>query len=373
MKIKFCVASQTGDELRYISKAIESGQLAGDGFFTKSCTKWFENFLGAPKCLLTPSCTHALEMTAILLDIQPGDEIIMPSYTFVSTANAFVLRGAKIVFVDIRPDNMNIDETKIEAAVTHKTKAIVPVHYAGVACDMDAIMDIAKRNNLFVVEDAAQGLMSYYKGKPLGTIGHFGTISFHTTKNFTSGGEGGLLIVNDDNYSHRAEIFREKGTDRAAFFRGDVDKYTWRDIGSSMLPSEVQAAYLWAQLCNIDKLHNARMNIWNEYKSAFSHTNIQHSGGLSKIEGSHNGHIFYLIGEKNNRTYLPKFRELGIQATSHYEPLHSSQMGYKHGQTSANMTNTDYLSSHLIRLPIFASMTSQQAQYVISAAKDILT
>ena len=265
MKIPFNKPPYTGNEEKYVIESMKSSKISGDGDFTKKCHKWFEEKLDCKKVLLTTSCTHALEMAAILLDIKEGDEVIMPSYTFVSTANAFVLRGAKIVFVDIRPDTMNIDETKIEEAITSKTKVIVPVHYAGVACEMDTIMDIAKRYNLFVVEDAAQGMMSTYKGKALGTIGHLGAFSFHETKNYTSAGEGGLLIINDENFVQRAEIIREKGTNRSLFFRGMVDKYSWVDIGSSYLMNDVSAAYLWGNLEKADEINQNRLNSWKKY------------------------------------------------------------------------------------------------------------
>src|SRR5690554_4697942 len=263
--IPFNKPPYTGHEDQYVLEAMRSEKISGDGPFSQRCQHWFEQQLGCPKTLLTPSCTHALEMAALLIDIQPGDEVIMPSYTFVSTANAFVLRGATIVFVDIRPDTMNIDERLIEAAITDKTKAIVPVHYAGVACEMDSIMDIATRHQLWVIEDAAQGMMSTYKGRPLGTIGHLGAYSFHETKNYTSGGEGGLLIINDERFAERAEVIREKGTNRSQFFRGMVDKYQWVDIGSSYLPSELQAAYLWAQLEHASQINEARLKAWGFY------------------------------------------------------------------------------------------------------------
>ena len=364
MKIPFNVPAKTGQEEKYIHQAIESGYLAGDGPFTKKCTQWFNDHLQTVGSLLTPSCTHALEMAAFLIDVKPGDEIIMPSYTFVSTANAFVLRGATIVFVDIRPDNLNIDESKIEAAITPKTKAIVPVHYAGVACEMDTIMAIAKRHNLYVIEDAAQGFMSTYKGKALGTIGHMGAYSFHATKNFTSGGEGGLLIVNDEKFYHRAEVFREKGTDRSAFLRGDVDKYTWRDLGSSMLPSELQAAYLWAQLENIDALFANRMVLWKSYKTQFSNTNISHSVGADPCIGRHNGHIFFALIDGENGPVLKKLREQGVHATSHYEPLHLSQLGQSCGRISGNMENTERIFKQIVRLPIFDSLTIENIKKV---------
>ena len=259
----------TGNEEQYVIQAMHSPKISGDGDFTEKCHQWFEEKLGCKKVLLTTSCTHALEMAAILIDTKPGDEIIMPSYTFVSTANAFVLRGAKIVFVDIRPDTMNIDETLIEAAITNKTKAIVPVHYAGVGCEMDTIMEIANRHDLFVIEDAAQGMMSKYKGKSLGTIGHIGAFSFHETKNYTSGGEGGLLIINDEKFVERAEIIREKGTNRSQFFRGKIDKYNWVDIGSSYLPNELSAAYLWGQLEMADVINEDRLKSWQLYYDHF--------------------------------------------------------------------------------------------------------
>lgn len=373
MLINFCKAARSGDEEKFIQEAIESGQLGGDGGFTKKCSSWFLNYSNTHSALLTPSCTHALEMTAFLMDIKSGDEIIMPSYTFVSTANAFVLRGAKIVFVDIKPNDLNIDETKIEAAITKKTKAIVPVHYAGAPCEMDAIMSLAEKHNLYVVEDAAQGLMSTYKGKPLGTIGHFGALSFHTTKNFTSGGEGGLLYVNDTKFTHRAEIFREKGTNRSSFFRGEIDKYTWRDMGSSMLPSELQMAYLWAQLKNIDRLHSSRMEIWDTYFDALQNLNFKTSTRPDDKSNQHNGHIFYVMGAEINRRYLPEFKKAGIHATSHYEPLHASEMGQQYGRVVGSMENTDYLSSHIIRLPIYEAMTSEQISRVIETTKLVLS
>ncbi|WP_286822811.1 dTDP-4-amino-4,6-dideoxygalactose transaminase, partial [Idiomarina sp. UBA1919] len=295
-KIPFNKPPYTGLEDEYVLEAIRGDKISGDGPYGKRCQEWFQNKLGVSKTLLTPSCTAALEMAAILVDIQPGDEVIMPSFTFVSTANAFVLRGAKIVFVDVRPDTMNIDERKIEAAITYKTKAIVPVHYAGVGCEMDCIMDIAERHDLYVIEDAAQGMMSTYKGQALGAIGHLGAFSFHETKNYTSGGEGGLLIVNDKQFLERAEVIREKGTNRSQFFRGMVDKYQWVDVGSSYLPSELQAAYLCAQLQNAEKINAARLKAWDKY---FSELRDLEASGLIQLptlsEGcKHNAHMFYL-------------------------------------------------------------------------------
>ena len=369
--ITFCKAAHTGSETRYIGEAIASGQLGGDGVFTRKCTDWFEDYAGGSTSLLTPSCTHSLEMAAFLIGTKPGDEVIMPSYTFVSTANAFVLRGATVVFVDVDPGTLNIDATKIEAAITERTTAIAPVHYAGVPCDMDTIMDIARRHRLHVIEDAAQGLMSSYKGRPLGTIGTFGCVSFHTTKNFTSGGEGGLLFVNDPNFAHRAEIFREKGTNRSAFFRGEVDKYTWRDIGSSMLPSEVQMAYLWAQLEGIENLHRRRGEIWQRYYDALSKDYRTSDPALD--EGStHNAHIFFLITPGDNQPVLKALKERGVHATSHYEPLHASVMGRSHGRVSGGMDKTEHLAPRLVRLPLYVSLTDAEVDHVIDSVRAVM-
>jgi len=355
--IQFNKPAVTGKENQYILEAIQKCKLSGDGFFTKKCHSWFEKNLKCKKALLTTSCTHALEMAAILLDIKDGDEVIMPSYTFVSTANAFVLRGAKIVFVDIRPDTMNIDETKIEEAITDKTKLILPVHYAGVACEMDTIMNIASKYNLYVVEDAAQGMMSYYKGKALGTIGHLGTYSFHETKNYTSGGEGGLLIINDDRFSERAEIIREKGTNRSVFLRGMVDKYSWVDMGSSYLPSELNAAYLYAQLEEARQINKNRLKSWKLYYDSLK--NLEESGyiKLPKIPKNctHNAHMFYIkvknISERDN---LIKFlRDNNIQSVFHYVPLHSSEAGFKFGVFNGIDKWTTKESERLLRLPLY--------------------
>lgn len=349
----------TGKELEYIKDVIESGHLSGDGKYTKLCHEWLEENTGTKKALLTTSCTHALEMAALLLDIQPGDEVIMPSYTFVSTANAFVLRGAKIVFVDIRPDTMNIDEKLIEAAITEKTKVIVPVHYAGVGCEMDTIMKIAERHNLFVVEDAAQGLMAKYKGKMLGTIGHLGAYSFHETKNFVSG-EGGALLINDECFIKKAEIIREKGTNRSQFFRGEVDKYTWQDIGSSYLPNEMTAAFLYAQFLQIKELFQNRLKSWNTYnKELKSIRSIKLP--IIPIECEHNGHIFYIkVKDLNERTDLIRYlKENGIQSTFHYVPLHSSPAGFRHG-ILANDNYTTRESNRLVRLPLYNNLSSIQ-------------
>ncbi|WP_420230510.1 dTDP-4-amino-4,6-dideoxygalactose transaminase [Psychrobacter sp. ER1] len=331
--IPFNKPPYTGNEDQYVLQAMRSEKMSGDGDFTKRCHSWFEKELSCKKALLTPSCTAALEMAALLIDIQPGDEVIMPSYTFVSTANAFVLRGAKVVFVDVRPDTMNIDESKIESAINSKTKAIVPVHYAGVACEMDTIMDIASRHNIYVIEDAAQGMMSTYKGQALGTIGHIGTYSFHETKNYTSGGEGGLLIINDDQFKERAEIIREKGTNRSQFFRGMVDKYSWVDIGSSYLPSDIQAAYLWGQLEKANEINNNRLDSWSYY---FENLKMLESKGKIELAiiPSHckcNAHMFYMkVSDMQTRSDLINhLKDCEIVAVFHYIPLHTSVAGEK--------------------------------------------
>ena len=360
-QIRFNIPPVVGNELDYIKEAIDNGRLSGDNAFTDKCHQWFENKLQCRKTLLTTSCTHALEMTAILLNIKEGDEVIMPSYTFVSTANAFVLRGAKIVFVDIRPDTMNIDEMRIEEAITDKTKVIVPVHYAGVACEMDSIMDIASKHNLFVVEDAAQGMMSSYKGKPLGTIGHFGTFSFHETKNYTSAGEGGLLIINDDRFVERAEIIREKGTNRSQFFRGMVDKYSWVDVGSSYLMNDVSAAYLWGQLEKADEINNNRLENWSLYYNGLK---ILEDDGVLELpiipdECIHNAHMFYIkVKDLETRTRLLEYlKENNILAVFHYIPLHSSEAGIKFGVFHGEDKFTTKESERLIRLPMYYNLT----------------
>ena len=366
----------TGNEEKYVLEAMKSPKLSGDGEFTKRCHRWFEETTGCKKALLTPSCTHALEIAAILIGIEPSDEVIMPSYTFVSTANAFVLRGAKIVFVDIRPDTMNIDETLIEAAITPKTKAIVPVHYAGVGCEMDTIMDIAQRHNLFVVEDAAQGMMATYKGKPLGTIGHIGTYSFHETKNYTSGGEGGLLLINDERFIERAEIIREKGTNRSLFFRGMVDKYTWVDIGSSYLPSEIQAAYLWGQLEKTDNINQNRLTTWNRYYKSL--IPLQQKGliDLPTIPENcqHNGHMFYIklkdINQRSN--FIGHLKINDIMAVFHYIPLHSAPAGKKFGFFYGQDQYTTKESNRLVRLPLFYGINDKEYITVIESALQYL-
>lgn len=366
--ISFNIPPFTSNEEKYVLESMKSDKISGDGGFTKKCHVWFEEKLDCKKTLLTTSCTHALEMAAILLDIKEGDEVIMPSYTFVSTANAFVLRGAKIVFVDIRPDTMNIDETKIEHAITDKTKAIVPVHYAGVACEMDTIMEIANRYNLFVVEDAAQGMMSSYRGKALGTIGHLGAYSFHETKNYTSAGEGGLLIINDEKFIQRAEIIREKGTNRSLFFRGMVDKYSWVDIGSSYLPNDISAAYLWGQLEKADEINNNRIQSWQNYYDELKELQETNFIELPTIPEQciHNAHMFYIkVKDIQERTNLLEYlKEQEIYAVFHYVPLHSAPAGLKFGRFHGldNFTTRD--SERLIRLPMFYGISSDQISYI---------
>lgn len=359
MNIPFNKPYMTGRELWYIAQAHTNGHLAGDGIFTKKCHEWLEERTGAHKALLTHSCTAALEMAAILADIQPGDEVIMPSYTFVSTANAFVLRGGVPVFVDIRPDTLNIDETLIEAAITPKTKAIVPVHYAGVACEMDVIMDIAQRHGLLVIEDAAQGIMSTYKGRPLGSIGHLGAYSFHETKNIISG-EGGALLINDERFAARAEIIREKGTNRGQFFRGQVDKYTWVDIGSSYLPGEVIAAFLWAQMEEAQAITDQRLAIWQQYHEAFA--TLENAGKLRRpivLEGcKHNAHMYYILLESlEKRTGVTaQLKEQGVNSVFHYVPLHSAPAGKKYGWAHGELKHTENLADRLLRLPLWVGL-----------------
>lgn len=364
----------TGNEVSFLLEAARSEKLSGDGVFTKKCQAWFEENLGCKKALLTPSCTAALEMAALLCDVKPGDEVIMPSYTFVSTANAFVLRGAKIIFVDIRKDTMNIDEKLIEAAITKKTKVIVPVHYAGVPCEMDVIMAIAKKHDLLVVEDAAQGMMSTYKGRALGTIGHLAAYSFHETKNYTSGGEGGLLLINNEHFIKRAEIIREKGTNRSQFFRGQVDKYTWVDIGSSYLPGELQAAYLWGQLEEAESINGDRLSTWRAYYDAL--TPLQDKGeiGLPVIpkDHTHNGHMFYLkVANLSTRTLLLEWlRQRGVMGVFHYIPLHSAPAGIKFGQFNGVDRYTTCESERLLRLPIYFGMKMEDVQKVVKSVHD---
>ena len=371
--INFNIAPYIGNEDAYVLAAMQSRKLCGDGEFTKKCHQWFTDKLSCAKTLLTPNCTQALEMAAILIDIQPGDEVIMPSYTFVSTANAFFLRGAKIVFLDIRPDTMNIDEKKIEVAITEKTKAIVPVHYAGVACEMDEIMDIASRYNLYVIEDAAQGVMSTYKNKPLGTIGHLGTFSFHETKNYTSGGEGGLLIINDEKFLNRAEIIREKGTNRSLFFQGMVDKYSWVDIGSSYLPSELQAAYLFGQLENATKINNDRLSSWENYYQQLKVLEVDNHIILPFVPDScaHNAHMFYIKtkGSIERSALISHLKESQIMSVFHYIPLHSSEAGHQFSRFHGQDNFTTKESECLLRLPLYFGLTKQDLKRVVDAIK----
>lgn len=368
--IPFNVPAFTGNELEYVLEAIKSKNYSGDGFFSKKCQEWFEINFQCKKALITPSCTSALDMAAILLEIEPGDEVIMPSFTFVSTANAFVLRGAKIVFVDIEPKTMNIDVAKIEKAITSKTKAIVPVHYAGVSCDMDTIMNIANLHDLYVVEDAAQAVMSSYKGKHLGTIGHIGTYSFHETKNYTSGGEGGLLLVNDERFIERAEIIREKGTNRSQFFKGHIDKYTWIEVGGSHLPSELQASFLWGQLQNVSQINKKRLRIWKMYYEAFKELENQNQVELPVIplDCKHNAHMFYLklINQKQRDLFINHLAKNDINAVFHYIPLHSSPAGKKFGKFYQKDIHTTFDSSRLVRLPLFFELDYKDVKKIIS-------
>lgn len=370
MKIPFNRPHLAGREFDYIRDAIEGRHLSGNGKYTKQCQQWFEKNLGSAKVLLTHSCTAALEMAAILADIKPGDEIIMPSFTFVSTANAFVLRGGVPVFVDIRPDTLNLDESKIEAAITPKTRAIAPVHYAGVGCDMDAIMDIARRHDLIVIEDAAQGIMSNYKERPLGSIGHLGALSFHETKNIISG-EGGALLVNDARFSERAEIVWEKGTNRSQFFRGQVDKYTWVDVGSSFLPSDILAAFLWAQLESVESITQQRVSIWNRYHERFAA--LEQQGLLRRpvipADCTNNAHMYYLLTQSPvmQENLLKALAAKGVNAVFHYIPLHSSPAGSRYGRAHGELPVTDKVAGGLLRLPMHADITDAQVDYIADA------
>ena len=371
-KIRFNVAPFTGREYEYVRQAVENQKICGDGEFTKKASHWFEEKTGTAKCLMTTSCTHATELAAILADIKPGDEIIMPSYTFVSTANAFVLRGGVPVFVDIRPDTMNIDEKQIEAAITEKTKAIVPVHYAGVACEMDTIMDIAKRHNLLVIEDAAQGVMASYKGKALGSIGDYGCYSFHETKNYSMG-EGGALLIRDREHVERAEIIREKGTDRSKYFRGQVDKYRWQEFGSSYLPSELNVAYLYAQLEMADQINEARLARWNEYYKLL--TPLAQAGRIELPvvpEGCvHNAHMFYIktADEHERQELINYLKERDILAVYHYVPLHSAPAGIKYGRFNGEDVYTTKESERLLRLPMYYGLTAEETAFVADQVK----
>lgn len=366
--ISFNVPPVVGDELDYISDAIASRKICGDGKYTKLCNNWIKDNTGAAGALLTTSCTHATELAALLFDIQPGDEVIMPSYTFVSTADAFVLRGAKAVFVDIRPDTMNIDEKLIENAITSKTKAIVPVHYAGVSCEMDKIMEIARRYNLYVIEDAAQGVLAKYKGRALGSIGDAGCFSFHETKNYSMG-EGGAILLRDEKQIELAEIIREKGTNRSKFFRGQIDKYTWVEAGSSYLPSELNAAYLWAQLIKADKIFDNRMAIWNRYYLELEELEKLGYIQLPVIpeECEHNAHMFYIKAKDlEERTRLISYlKENGVMAVFHYIPLHTAPAGEKYGEFRGEDKYTTSESERLVRLPLYYGLTEEDQTMVI--------
>ena len=371
-KIPFNQPYMTGKELYYIAEAKFGNMLAGDGPFTKRCHSWLENKTGSAKALLTHSCTAALEMSALLLNIQPGDEVIMPSYTFVSTANAFVLRGGVPVFVDIREDTLNLDERLIESAITPRTRAIVPVHYAGVACEMDSVMDIARRHGLAVVEDAAQGVMASYKGRALGSIGDLGAYSFHETKNVISG-EGGALLVNDPELILRAEIIREKGTDRSRFFRGEVDKYTWQEVGSSFLPGELIAAFLWAQFEEAESITQKRLAIWQQYHAAFAEPEM--TGLLRRpivpAECQHNAHMYYVLLAPaiDRQRVIDTLKASDIFPVFHYVPLHDSPAGRRYGRAHGSMTHTTDLSARLLRLPLWVLMQSQDVERVVSVLK----
>ena len=370
--INFNVPPFTGKEVEYMREAIQNQKICGDGPFTKKCSEWIEAQTGTAKCLLTTSCTHATELAALLADIKEGDEVILPSYTFVSTADAFVLRGAKAVFVDIRPDTMNIDETLIEDAITERTRAIAPVHYAGVGCEMDVIMDIAGRHDLVVVEDAAQGIMASYKGKPLGTFGEFGCFSFHETKNFSMG-EGGALLIRDEKYIEDAEIFREKGTDRSKYYRGQIDKYRWQNYGSSYLPSDLNAAYLYAQLELAKEITQARMDRWNQYRELLMPLAEEGRIEMPYIPEhcSHNAHMFYIkTKDMEERTRLIDFlKERGVWAVFHYVPLHSAPAGIKYGRFHGEDKYTTKESDRLLRLPMYYKLTADEVEYIVEQVK----
>lgn len=374
-RIPFNMPYMTGKELYNIARAHFNGRLAGDGPFTALCHGWLQQTTGTARGLLTHSCTAALEMTAMLADIGPGDEVIMPSFTFTSTANAFVLRGGVPVFVDIREDTLNLDETRIEAAITPRTKAIVPVHYAGVACEMDTINAIARRHGLMVIEDAAQGVMASYKGRTLGTLGDLGTYSFHETKNVISG-EGGALLVNNPALVERAEIIREKGTDRSRFFRGEVDKYTWQEAGSSFLPGELIASFLWAQLEEAQAITDARMACWQHYHAALA--GFEAEGRLRRPvvpgECRHNGHMYYILlpEDVDRQKVLADLSALGVAAVFHYVPLHSAPAGLRHGRISDNMGMTILQSERLIRLPMWVGLTPPMQDRVVAALDKVL-
>ena len=373
--IDFNIPPFVGKEFEYMKEAVNNKKICGDGPFTKKCNEWIESRFGTKKAMLTTSGSSALDMAAFLCGLEPGDEVILPSYTFTSTANSFVLVGAKLVFVDIRPDTMNIDESKIEAAITDKTRVIVPVHYAGVACEMDTIMDIAKRHNLLVVEDAAQGVMSSYKGKPLGTIGDFGCFSFHETKNYSMG-EGGAILINDEKHIEKAEILREKGTNRSQFFRGQVAKYNWVDFGDSYLQSDLNAAYLWAQLEEADSINNNRIESWNAYYEAFKSFEDKGIIKLPTIPDGcvHNAHMFYLKFKDldTRQDFIKYMKENGVQCTFHYVPLHSAPAGIKFGRFDGVDEFTTSESERLVRLPLYYNMNSDDRNTVIEKTIEYL-
>ncbi len=370
--IPFNVPPYVGTELDYIREAVRARKISGDGAFTRRCSEWLEQRFHVPRALLTTSCTAALDMALLLCDLQPGDEVILPSYTFSSTANAAVLAGAKLVFADIRPDTMNLDETKLEAAITERTRVILAVHYAGVACEMDTILAIARRHGLKVVEDAAQGVMSTYKGRALGTLGDFGCYSFHETKNYSMG-EGGALLIRDPAYAERAEILREKGTNRSKFYRGQVDKYTWVDFGDSYLPSELNAAYLWGQLERAEEINGDRLRSWQAYEKALRP--LEKAGKLELPvipEGCvHNGHMFYVkCRDLEERTALIAWlKERGITAAFHYVPLHSAPAGLRYGRFAGEDRYTTAESDRLLRLPMYYGLTEQDLNTVTAAVR----
>jgi dTDP-4-amino-4,6-dideoxygalactose transaminase len=371
VNIPFNIPYSTGNEIKYIKNSIDNNHISGDGYYTKKCSEWLENNIGCNKALLTQSGTAALEMAAILCDIVAGDEIIMPSYTFVSTANAFVLRGGVPVFVDVNSQTKNIDEDLIENAITNKTKAIVVVHYSGFPCEMDYIMEIAKKHNLIVIEDAAQAINSSYKGKKLGSIGNLGCLSFHETKNIQCG-EGGALLVNDETLISRAEIIREKGTNRSAFYRGQVDKYTWKDIGSSFLPSEISAAFLYSQLENTIEITNYKLNIWNTYESFFTENYIKYKNKLNFKDITHNAHIYNInMSSPNQRDIvIRKMKSFGVSTTFHYIPLHSTDPGIKFGKSIGDMNVTNNVANTILRLPIYPNLN---IDYVIDSLRKVFT
>ncbi len=372
IKVDFNKPYLTGKETHYIYQAVQSGKISGDGVFTKKCHQFFEQKYGFKKCLLTTSCTDALELAAILIDIKEGDEVIMPSYTFVSTSNAFVLRGANIVFADSNKNNPNLDTDSIEALITPRTKAIVPVHYAGIACDMDKIMDLATKYNLYVIEDAAQAIDSYYKGRPLGSIGHLAAFSFHETKNIMAG-EGGMLAINDEKFAHRAEIIREKGTNRSAFFRGEVDKYGWVDIGSSFLPSDIIAAFLYAQLENLENIQQRRKEIWNNYQAGLQ--SLATTGKLRlpylPEDASNNAHMFFVVcnNAKDRENLIAFLKTKGVNAVFHYLSLHKS-VYYTHKHDGRELPNSDFYSDCLVRLPFYYELSLEEQNLVIRTIKE---